>query len=453
MPKSIAVRTTLIAAMLLICPISAHSGSLTFPEAIERALNDNPGLRAMKHSVLAGREDIGIARSSLLPKIRFEERFLRTDNPTIAFSSKLNQSRFSQSDFDIESLNTPAEINDFQSALTIEQAVFARKANIGLKLAKNEYEAQLEALERKKEEVALQALEAFLKVNTASELADAAQKGVTEAAEHLRIAELRHSQGLGLYSDVLRAKTEFLKARQTLISAQKVHNISKKSLGLLLGSNEVFDISGPAPELKMKEREYYEAAAGNRKDIKSLRLRNENARQSIKISQAGYLPTIGLGGTYQANGNEAPFSSQGDSWTVSAFLKWDVFDGNLRKHEAGKARHQALAAARDLDGFEKLVLHKVYVAHENAIEAKENLSLANNALEAAEEGMRLIRTRYENALSPLIDLIGAENALQNTRANAIARKNEYSMALAVLAFESGLIFEELDKEVLHEKTN
>ena len=64
-------------------------------EAIEQAMTGNPELRAGERALSAHREDIGIAKSFLLPKLTFEERYLRTNNPTYAFMAKLNQERFS----------------------------------------------------------------------------------------------------------------------------------------------------------------------------------------------------------------------------------------------------------------------------------------------------------------------------------------------------------------------
>ncbi|MGE5299739.1 MAG: TolC family protein, partial [Acidobacteriota bacterium] len=51
--------------------------SLTLKEALSLAEKGNPEILASSESVLATKEDIGIARSFLLPKITFEERFMR----------------------------------------------------------------------------------------------------------------------------------------------------------------------------------------------------------------------------------------------------------------------------------------------------------------------------------------------------------------------------------------
>ncbi len=124
---------------IIACIIFATSASkalsqekvLSLKEALEYSMEGNPAIRAAEKGLLAQKEEIGIARGLLLPKVQFEERFMRTDNPTYVFMAKLNQRRFTAQDFDIPSLNNPSAVNDFQTALSLEQPLFAPKATIG----------------------------------------------------------------------------------------------------------------------------------------------------------------------------------------------------------------------------------------------------------------------------------------------------------------------------------
>jgi hypothetical protein len=65
---------------------------VTIVEAVQKALSDNHEIKAMKSSSYAKEQDIGIARSYLLPKISVEGRYLRTNNPGYAFMSGLIRS-------------------------------------------------------------------------------------------------------------------------------------------------------------------------------------------------------------------------------------------------------------------------------------------------------------------------------------------------------------------------
>ncbi len=204
---------------------------LTLPEAVQTALESNHELKAQRNSYAAKQADVGIARSFLLPKISFEERYLRTVNPGYAFMTRLNQERIEQSDFAPASLNHPDAVDDFQTAVSIEQPVFVRKANIGLEMSKREAEASEEALQRKKEEIAFKVVQYYLMVGTAGGYVKVAEKALEDAREHHRLAELRYSTGLGLYSDTLRTGTAVAEARQRAGKRRKESQCGKEGAG------------------------------------------------------------------------------------------------------------------------------------------------------------------------------------------------------------------------------
>jgi outer membrane protein TolC len=426
--------------------VKAEEKQIALSDAIKTAMENNHEIMAFKSSLYAQKEDIGIARSFLLPKITFEERFMRTNNTTYSFMAKLNQERFSQTDFEIASLNNPRPINDFQTTLSFEQPVFARKANIGLDISKNEYSAKSEEFIRKKEEIAFRVVQTYITVHTAKEYVKVAEKAVEDAKEHFRIAELRCKAGLGLYSDTLRASTAVTDAEQRLVSAQKNLNVAKRALGLLLGTSESIEIKEENLDFPVMNIDYYTNASLSRKDIKSLELKYENAKNSIKIAESGYLPIVGVGGSYQLNDHRKPLGSEGDSWQLMAFLRWELFDGTKREYERAKAKYKAAETEEYLNGLKKAVAFKVYEAYLGIEEAKKNVELSRNALKTAEEGKRLVKIRYENALSPIVDLMDAQVSLDHARANLVAKENEYRVAVVNLSYESGTILKDLKIE-------
>lgn len=419
---------------------------VSLSDAILIAIENNHEILAFKNSLHAQKEDIGIARSYLLPKLIFEKRFMRTNNPTYSFMAKLNQERFAQSDFEISSLNNPKPINDFQTSLFFEQSIFSRRASIGLDIAKNEFYAKSEEFVRKKEEITFKVVQAYLTVYTSKEYVKVAEKAVEDAKEHLRIAELRYKAGLGLYSDILRASTSVTEAEQKLVSAKKNLNVAKRALGLLLGISESIDSTDAIPEFTEMDIDYYINASLLRKDIKSLETRYENAKKAIRLAESDYLPYIGIGGSYQLNDHKKPFGSEGDSWQIMAFLRWELFDGSKRKHEISKARHRALETEEYLKGIKKAVAFKVYEAYLRVEEARKNVELSKASLRTAEEGKRIVKMRYENALSPMVDLMDAQVSLDHARANLVAMENEYRIAVVNLSYESGTILRDLKIE-------
>lgn len=426
--------------------ITAAEKSLTLKEAIEIAFENNHEIRATKNSLLAEKENVGIARSYLLPKITFEERFMRTDNPTYGFMAKLNQERFAMEDFAIPSLNNPKAINDFQTALSFEQPLFVRKANLGLDMSKMEFKAKDEEFQRKKEEIALKVAKTYLMILTAKEYVKVSERAVEDAAEHVRIAEARERAGLGLYSDVLRARTALTEAEQRLVSARKNLAIAERSLGLLLGRSEAISVSDDVLTVPLRDLDYYISPSLSRKDLEAMKLRYENAKMNVKMAESGYLPMIGIGGSYQFNDHRRPFGSEGGSYQIMAFLRWEIFDGTKREHEIARAKAKVSEAGEYLEGLKKAITFKIHEAFLEAGEAMKNKELAASALKSAEEGRRLVRIRYENGLSPVVDLLDAQMNVDHARANLVAMENNFKISAINLSYEAGILLRDLNIE-------
>jgi outer membrane protein TolC len=438
-----------IMAFLLFIPALNGSGAerqVGLAEAVTMALKDYHEMRALKNSVLAQQEEVEVARSFLLPRLSLEERALRTNNPTLVFSSKLNEGRFSAEDLNINALNNPGPTSDFQTLVTFEQPIFQRKAFVGLDMAQKEYAALQEDYLRKSETTALTVAQMYLQVRTAKETLAVARQAVEDAREHLRIADLRFTNGLGLYSDTLRGRTRVTEAEQKVVSANKNFVLAKRSLGLLLGLEDPVDIQEEIPDFVIQDLAYYTAASQARRDLKALKIRWENAKNGIKLADSGYFPTLSLGGAYQLNDSNQPFGSSGESWQVMATLRWDLFDGANRESKRKKAHYQAAETAEQLNGLKRFISFRITEAYLAVDEAGKNADLSRSAVRTAEEGRRLVMARFENALAPLVDLLDVQLSLDQARANRVMRENEFRLAIIRLSFESGTIIQDLNLE-------
>jgi outer membrane protein len=419
---------------------------LSLEEAVRIALKNNHEIKALMNSVLAEGSDVGVSRSFLLPKINVEERFVRTNNPTDVFSIKLNQERFSMSDFEIPNLNNPDPISDFQTTFSVEQPVLAIKELLSLKSSNKNFQAAGEEFNRKKEAVAFGVVQSYITVRIAKEFVGVAEKAIDDAKENLRIAESRYKKGLGLFSDTLRASTSVTESEQQLVSAIKNLKVAKRALGVILGMAESVDVDEKPVDISLGDIDYYREQSLSRKDIRSMESRYEGARLNVRAYESGYIPMVGVGGTYQLNDQNAPFGAEGNSWFVMAFLRWEIFNGGKREYERARAKHKAAEAKEQLDGLKNTVSFKVFQSYLAVEEAQKNVELAESSLKTAEEGTRLVKLRYQNSLSPFVDLLNAQVNLDRTRANSVAKRDEYKLAIAALSFESGTILKDLGIE-------
>jgi outer membrane protein len=419
---------------------------VSLQEAVAMALAANPTLQAARNGLAAKEDEIGMTGADLLPKISVEERVMRTSNPTYGFMAKLNQERFTADDFAIDSLNHPEPITDYQTTLALEMMLFVPKARIGHEMSRTAFAAAEQRFGRQQEQIVADVARACLMVLTSARYVDVSIKALDDAREHKRIAQLRYDNGQGLYSDTLRAATAVIEAEQQLVSARKNLAVAKRTLGLLLGLSEPVAVRPGYPAIPVQEVDYYCQAAMARKDLKALAEQRRNAENNLKLAEAGLLPTLGVGSSYQRNDHRWPVGGEGDSWQVTGFLRWELFDGNRRKYEASRARHQLAEKIEYLKGMEKAVLFKVHEAYLAVEESTRKAELARAALQSAEESQRLVETRYENSLAPLVDLLDVQVSLDRARAAGTANENGLQAAIINLGYESGTILNDLQIE-------
>ncbi len=433
------IRICWTVCFLLVMPVIAGATDISLRDAIGLAMKDNHRINALTFAQEASRNDVDIARGNLLPKVTFEETIMRTNNPTYYFMSKLNQSRFSQQDFEISALNHPNPTNNYRTNLEFEMPLFARKASLGIDIAKDALDGKHHELERIRESVALDVVKAYVGVKTAGAYIGVSNKAIEDAGEHLRVARVRYDTGVGTYADVLRAQVSVTEAESRLAGAQKNLNSSKRFLGLMIGSSEPYGIVDEDIIIELLPYEEYNAGAARRADVLSMEKNNETAKKMIKMAQAEYLPLIGVGGNYQFNDRNIPFGSDGDSYQLMAFMRINVFDGLKREHEIAKARYKAKEAAEYLEGLRKQAGFEVYDAYLGVVESEKKLALALDALSAAEEGLRLTAKRYANAMAPMVSLLDVQAATDKARADVAAAKGQHIIALATLEFYAGRI--------------
>ncbi len=420
----------------------AEAAAVAFPEAVSRALGNNPSVLAAGHAWTSARWDVSAARGRYLPSLAFEERFVRTNVPAEAFALKMNQERLLASDFaNVNNFNKPPPINDYVASVTLEQPIFAPKAFLGYRMAGREAEARGLEAERTKEETVHRVLSAYLDALTAKEFVRVAEQGVSDAREHLRIAAALEKEGMGLASESLRARVFLARAESGLVTAASRLDLARTALALAMGekAGSRVDAAGPIPPLpEPGSLDARIAAVGtNRADLRAFSARIANAETSVTYERSGYLPSVGATGAWQADGRDGPFAPDNRTWKVGVGLTWTVFDGLRREAAVGKAVEERARAKAQFRGAGDQAVFQVTRAYLSIEESSHRLEIARSALAAAEEGMRLVGKRYENQRARMIDVLDAQSALDAARADVVAAENDVLASRADLEYASG----------------
>ena len=422
-------------------PAASAMEAVDFHQAVARALSNNAFVSVAGEEAIVARRDADAARGYLLPSVRFDEKFVRTSIPGDVFGLKMNQEKLLATDFaDVRNFNTPPPRNDFIATLSLEQPLFAPKAYIGYGMARTEAEARNQDLYRRKEDAVYRVLTAVLDVITARQFVEVAGLGLSDAREHLRIAETLEAAGMGLASDVLRAKVAVATSEGAKVTAENRLELARRGLALAMGEPGAppVDVTGPPPEFPDPGSPGEgETDTARRADLRASALRVANAVRYVRLRQSQYLPDVGLAAAYQVDAEDSPFSPDNRSWKVGVGLTWTLFDGMRREAELGKAVAERRRAQAYHRGMRDQAAFEAAQADLGVKEATLRGEIARAALASAEESVRLLTSRYENHLGRMVDLLDAQTALDGARAARLRAENDVRLSRAQRLYASG----------------
>ncbi|MEA5115348.1 MAG: TolC family protein [Geobacteraceae bacterium] len=441
----------LIIAVSLVFPslIYAREGTVTVKEAITLALGRNNLLKAAEQQKYAAEHGAASSRSRYFPRIFLDENFSASNAPTRVFMMKLDQGRFSQNDFVISNLNNPSADTDFRTAFTLEQPVFDLSIFYGTEAAQKEAEEKGFALEMRREEVGFRVFAAYLEVQKARAMLAAAERAVSDAREHLRLARVRGKAGTGLKSDELRAGAFLAETEQQEITAKNDLILAGMRLALATGAKEgeSLDISETVSGLTLdgENLDFMTVALQNRKDLREMEKTVEKAGVGVKMAASAFFPTLYATATYQMNDRDVPFGRSNDAWIAGVNLRWELFDGMRRFEERARSRALESSGREYLEQQAKEVTFQVRESLLRREEAGKRLAVAKAACLDAEEGVRLISKRFANSLAILVEVLDAQTSLNRARASVVEHETGYALATARVWFSAGIFLREAMK--------
>ena len=443
------MHSIVIGILLLAVGHAEAEQQLSIKEAISLALEKNNLVRAATFKASAARQGIDIVTSRYYPGIFFEETAAASNAPTQAFMMKLDEGRLATSDFAPNSLNHPATTHDFKTALTIQQPLYqpalAPLREIALKDAEK---SELE-LEAARQDVAFLVFRLYLEAQKSAAQLQAAQQAVADAHENMRLAIVRTDAGVGLKSDELRARTHRSTVEQQLISADNNLILAKMQLASAIGlpDDQHFDLPDSLERIAMPmlDSNAVADALENRVEMKQSQTLIAQSDAALRLAKSDRLPTVAAFASYQLNGKDAPFSADNDAWSAGVTLKWQLFDGFRRYHERDRAVANRSAAMEMRESKSRDVRFQLKESYLRRNETGKRLEVARHAVLDAEETVRLLTKRFENSLAIMVELLDAQTALNQSRANLVETGADYALAGGRVYYMSGTFVKEMLK--------
>jgi outer membrane protein TolC len=430
--------------------VCAADGPVTLREAINLALADNHLLKAAQYEKRAAGELVTAGLSRYFPRLSLQSGAALSNSPSRVFMMKLDEARIDPgTDFAANPLNNPSARGDFFTSVSVEQPLVDFSIGTGLLLAGKEGELRESVLQQKQEEIAFKVFQAYLEIRRARAYETIAGQAVADAHEHQRLAEVRSSNGVGLKSDELRARTASAEAEGQLIKARNDLLLAKMRLNNAVGGKAggVLDIVDETrqPQLALAENDLIQLGLASRGDLQVAGKEVEKAGLGVKSAENAYLPTVYASAAYQINDRDLPLGMDKDAWTIGLNLRWELFDGFRRQAEKNSALAMKSAADENLENYRNEVILQIQESYLRRDEVGKRLEVAGNARQYAEESVRLIGKRFENSIATMVELLDAQAALDKARANLVEVENLYALATARIYYSAGIFLREVLK--------
>ena len=436
----------ILVVVLIGAPAFADQG-VTISDAVQQALRNNNLLKAEQFALQAATAGQDAAKSRYLPRLTLEESFAASNSPTRTFMMKLDQGRFTANDFIVTNLNNPGTETDFRSTIALEQTVYDRSVGFTVNIAAKEREERESSQQLRREQVTFEVVSAYVTVQKSKAQLVVAEKGLTSAREHLRLAGVRVGAGTGLRSDELRARTFVAEMEEQEIRARNSLEIARLRLGKAMGApaGKGFDITGELPPLTVagSPEELSRLALENRADLKGVERQYEKAELGVGLARSAWYPTVRAGAGFQLNDRSVPFGADNSSWYAGASLRWELFDGMRRSREGEKAGALQAVASELLEQYRKEVAFQVAESRLLREEAVKRLEVARSAVADAEEGLRLVQKRFEGSLATIVELLDAQTSVNRARARVIDTDADLLLASAQLTYSIGMLRKEI----------
>jgi len=370
------IHYTVLVLLALSFNAIAQEKLLSKTEAIALALEQNFGIKVAENTVEIADNNQGVLNTGFLPTLSGSAgaTYIKDDS-TIEFPGQVDENGDPRPDVEINN----AEAQRYTAGLNLNYTLFdglGRRYNY--KRLKEEYQlTELQARETIQSTI-LQLLSIYFEVARLSENEYAQKEALEVSKDRIKRAQYAFEYGQNTQLDVLNAEVDVTNDSIILLNTQRLLKNTKRDLNVVLNQDmsNVYEVDTLISFIPMLEL----LAMVDDVSINNLAIlqteRNLAINEyDIKVSKSGYLPVIGLTGSYGWNLNQTAASAffpgtnnNNMNLSLNAGLTWNLFDGGNTTVRVRNAK----IAYENQELLKKQVELEVARDIENALESYEN---------------------------------------------------------------------------------
>jgi len=408
-------------------------------QVVAQALARNEMLAASGAMRDAAAADAQGAWRAFLPQVQVGSYFLRSDDALTSFAATLQNRSVTQADFYPPTLNNPGESNNFITRLQVLQPIFNGGMGYGGKKAANAMSRAAEHQHaRAGETVRFHAIQAYEGLALAGSFEKVMLAAVASAEGHVNQARSMADNGMATEADVLQAKVFLSGLQQQLIETRNQMAIAAENIKLLTATTTSLPLAAinvtDSGDMMNPDGVTNPVALAGRPDLLARQAQAEAADQMVTVATGSVLPHVNMSLQRDYYSRDNLFGDDARSWTLGVYATWDIFKGMQNIGQIKKAKADRRAAEHMVDFETRQASVEATEAWLNLKAAHEKVAVAQGAVDAAREGLRIVSNQYREGLAGMVDLIDTQTAATMAEGRLVHALHDYQVGLARLEF-------------------
>lgn len=400
---------------------------LNLDKALEIALSDNPTIKVAEEEIALKKVAHKETWQNLLPEASISG----------SMSHTITAPQFSIGDQTVKMGKDKA--NTVTGALSVSLPLFAPSVYRAMSLTKTDIELAVEKSRATKQDLVNQVTKAYYQLMLSQDSYDVLQKSYKLAEDNFNIVNAKYQQGAVSEFDKISAEVQMRSVKPNVISAGNAVTLSKLQLKVLMGITADVDIKiddslaayEEAVFANQLENKMHEGLSNNT-TMKQLELNRLMLQKNIKSLRTNFMPTLGLGYSYQYQ------SMNNDSWNLFNYKYGSssslVFNLNIPLYKASnftKLKSNRIQI-RQLDqnriDTERKLNMQIESYQDNMAASSEQVSSNKVNVNQAEKAVQIAGKRYEVGKGTVLELNTSQ--VQLTEAELTYNQSIYDYLVA-----------------------
>lgn len=294
-----------------------------------------------------------------------------------------------------------------------------------------------------REAVIINTIEAYENLYKSKAAVDLVKENLESNRQRVKDFYNLEKNGLMARNDLLKAELQESNTELSLLDADNNWKLANINMNLMLGlPDSTFlavnesDLQPASVQLK-GAADYVQSGLQNRKDVSALSYRQKAANTAVKIAKGATYPSIALTGGYVA-ANIPNILTVTNAVNIGVGVQYNLNLGkNNSQVQQAKAREKQAVANQEM--LNEQIQLEINQAYQNYLLSQKKIEVYNTAIAQAEENYKIVKNKFDNALSTTTDLLDADVAQLQARLNAASAKADASVAYNKLLQTAGLL--------------